>query len=205
MRKRFLHLILIFGLFTSCINMNDPKQQASYINCYNSFDTSLVNLLPKKIPNNFINMGFASLDYFDESDDYAGMHLTTKVKDLNEYNELKNKYSRQAKSTNNSTDSCLIVIWTYGRFENGVQGGFNCDKRIPVPQYGICDANDSTHLWERITDIEIIVLDYEYKDILNRPDRKKRKDLPLELSSGYSKGITLSKNDMTIQKWVIVW
>ena len=205
MRKRFLHLILIFGLFTSCINMNAPKQQAHYINCYNSFDTSLVNLIPKKIPNNFINMGFASLDFLDESDDYAGMHITTRIKNLNDYTDLRNKYSRQAKSINNSLDSCLIVIWTYGRFEEGVQGNFICDQPIPVPQYGICDANDSTHLWGRIKDIEIIVLDYEYTDLLSRPDSKKRKDMPTGLSTGYSKGITLSKKNMTIQKWVIVW
>jgi len=205
MKKIFLYLILVFGLFTACINMNDPKQQAEYISCYNSFDTSLVDIIPKKIPNNFVNMGFASLDYLNESDDYAGMHITTKISDLNEYSELKDKFSRQAKSINNSLDSCLIIIWTYGRFENGVQGNFNCDKPIPVPQYGICDANDSTHIWERIKDNEIIVLDYEYRDLLKRPYTKIRKDIPAGFSTGYSKGITLSKKDMTIQKWLIVW
>ncbi len=205
MRKRLLHMVLVLVLFTSCINMNDPQNQARYISCYNSFDTSLVNHLPKKIPNNFINMGYASLDYLDESDDYAGMHITTKIKNSEEYTEIKNNYLNQAKSINNSLDTCLIVIWTYGRFEKGVQGDFNCEKPIPIPQYSICDANDSTHLWERITNNEIIVLDYEYKDLLNRPDSRMRKDMPARLSTGYSKGITLSKNNMTIQKWVIVW
>jgi len=205
MRMRFLYLILVSGLFAACINMNDPERQAQYISCYNSFDNSLVNLFPKKIPNNYLNMGFSSLDNFDESDDYAGMKITTKIKDLNEYADLRNRYASQAKSINKSIDSCLIVVWTYGRFENGVQGSIHCDNPIPVPQYGICDANDSTHLWERITDIEIIVLDYKYEDILSRTDTEIRKDLPLELSTGYSQGITLSKNNMTIQKWLIVW
>ncbi|MBS2100024.1 hypothetical protein [Carboxylicivirga linearis] len=207
MRNRFLYLILAFGLFTACINMNDPKQQAEYIKCYNSFDTSLVNLMPRKIPNNFLNMGYASLDFLDGRgfNKYAGMHIKTKIKDLNEYTELKNKYSSQAKSINKSTDSCLIIVSTYGQFEDGVQGSFHCNKPIPVPQYGICDANDSTNLWERLNDIEIIVLDYEFKDLLNRPDSKKRKDMPTELLTGYSKGITLNKNNLTIQKWVIVW
>ena len=187
--------------------MNDPKQQAEYIKCYNSFDTSLVNLMPKKIPNNFLNMGYASLDYLDNDgfSNYAGMHITTKINDLNEYTDLRDRYSNQSKSIKNSTDSCLIVISTYGRFEDGVQGSFHCDKPIPVPQYGICEANDSTHLWERLKDIELIILDFKYKDLLNRTDSEKRKDIPSKLSAGYSKGITLNKNNMTIQKWVIVW
>jgi hypothetical protein len=205
MRIKILYLIVAVGLFTGCINMNDPSEQAQYVSCYNSFDSDLVNLIPSKIPNNYVSLGYASLDYLNEKDDYAGMHITTKISDLKEYDKLKNQYSKIAKAVKKSSDSCVIVIRTYGKFENGVQGNFNCDNPIPVPQYGICEANDSTYLWEREKDLEIIIIDYEYSDLLKRSDTKIRKDIPTELSTGYSKGVTFNKNNMTIQKWVVVW
>lgn len=185
--------------------MNEPKEQAQYISCYNSFDSDLVSLIPNKIPNSYVSLGYASLDYLDEIDDYAGMHITTKISGLKEYDKLKNLYSEKAKAEKGSLDSCVIVIGTYGKFENGVQGNFNCENPIPVPQYGICVANDSTHLWERIKDVEIMIVDFQFTDLLKRSESKKRTDLPIEFSTGFSKGITLNKTDMTIQKWVIVW
>lgn len=203
--NKIIYLTFICGILTSCLNMNEPKEQAQYINCYNSFDSSLVNLIPNKIPNSFVSLGYASLDYFNEIDDYAGMHITTKIANEDELKVLRNKYSKKAKSINNSVDSCLIVINTYGKLEKGVQGNYDFINPIPVPQYGICIANDSTHLWERIKDVEIIIVDFQFTDLLKRPESKKRKDLPLGLSTGFSKGITLNKTNMTIQKWLIVW
>lgn len=185
--------------------MNDPKKQAKYVNCYNSFDSSLVNLLPNKIPNNYIRYGYASFEYLNELNNYAGMHMTTKISNLEEYTNLKNEFSKKAKSINNSMDSCLIIIETYGKLENSAQGNFNCNKPIPVPQYGVYIENDSTHLWERAKDVEIIILDYKFTDLLKRPDSRIRKDLPKEFSTGYSKGVTFNKSNMTIQKWVVVW
>ncbi|MFC4636573.1 hypothetical protein ACFO3O_21895 [Dokdonia ponticola] len=205
MRINIIYFIIAVGLFTSCINMNDPEDQAQYISCYNSFDPVLVNLIPKKIPNNYVSFGYASLDYLDKVDDYAGMYITTKISDLKEYSSLKDNYSKQAKAIKNSLDSCLIIISTYGELDIGAQGDFNCDNPIPIPQYGICKENNSNQLWEREGNLEIIILDYQYSDLSKRTDQKKRKDIPSELSTGYSKGITLNKNNMTIQKWIVVW
>ncbi|THD67407.1 hypothetical protein E7Z59_07025 [Robertkochia marina] len=185
--------------------MNEPKDQAKYISCYNSFDSSLVNLIPKKIPNSYLSLGYASLDYFNGIDDYAGMYITTRITNVDELNLIRAKYSKEAKSIKHSLDSSLIVINTYGKLENSVQGNYNSEAPIPVPQYAICEPNESTHLWERIKDLEIIIVDYRFTDLLKRPDSKKRKDLPEELSTGFSKGITINKTNMTLQKWVIVW
>jgi len=185
--------------------MHDPKHQAEYNSCYNSFDPSFVDIMPKKIPNNLVSYEFASLDNLKDLSTFAGMSITTRIKDLEEYTELKKRFSENAKSINNSLDSCLVIIKTYGKLKDGGQGNVICDKPIPVPQNSIFVANDSTHLWERKKDVELIVLDFKYKDILNRRESKLRKDMPPGLSAGFSKGITLSKNDMTIQKWLIVW
>jgi hypothetical protein len=196
---------LIVVLSTGCINMHEPTEQAKYINCYNSFDSFLVDIIPKKIPNDYVRYGYASLKHLSGANKYAGMHLTTRISDLTEYSNLKNKFLEQAKTITSSLDTCLMVVQTYGRLEASVQGNFNCDKLVPVPQFGICVVNDSTHMWQRIKNADIIVLDFKFKDILNRPDSELRTDIPKELSTGYSKGVTLNKNDMTIQKWVIVW
>ena len=199
-----IFLILTLGLLSGCLNMNDPKEQAHYINCYNSFDSTLVNIMPKKIPNNFVSYGYSSAEYFFY--DYAGMHVTTRISDEYEYNELREKYSENAKAIKNSSDECLIIITTSdNELEDGVQGNFNCKQPIPIPQYVIFKPNDEKNNLNRIKNLEIIVLDFQFTDILKSADITERKNLPQELSKGYSKGVTLNKNDMTIQKWVAVW
>jgi len=206
-KKIYLILLLTLGIsmFYSCINMTDPVRQARYINCYNSFDKSLVDFIPKKIPNNYLNMGYSSLEFIDKKDDYAGIHITLKVSDKTEYLDLKEQYSKKAVTIKNSQDSCLFVVWTYGEFTEDFLKGDNCENPYPVPQYGICVANDSTHLWNREPNKEVIILDYGYNDILDRESSPSRKNTHNKFSKGYSKGLTLDDKSQLINYWLIVW
>lgn len=204
-KKRILFIIIFFLIISSCINMNEPKQQAEYINCLNSFDTSLVRFMPKKIPNNMISMGYASLDFLGDPNDYAGIYLTTKIHSIESYIEMRDKFINQALFVKNSLDSCLIIIPTYGELQESYIDTQNCTSVLPVPQYGICMANDSTHIWERKTQEKIIILDYGFKDVLNRKNTNRGKDLPIDYAKGYSTGISVNDTDLTIQYWLIVW
>jgi len=185
--------------------MEDPKQQALYINCRKSFDSSLVRIIPKKIPNNTISMGYASLDYFDDIEDYAGIHLTTKISNLEKYFALKQQFLSSAKFVSNSEDSCILVINTYGRIQEDTLKIRSCKQVLPVPQYAICEANDSTYIWERNLNEEIIIIDFNFCDILKRENSDIRTDLPIEFAKGYSTGITANDKELTIQYWLIVW
>ncbi len=200
-----LGIVVILGILSSCINMNDPKIQADYIRCYNSFDSTLVEFFPDRLPNSFIGYGFASLEFLDDRNDYAGIHITTKAAKSQNYIQERNKYKTQARAIHDSMDSSLLVINTYGQLHERTQGNMGCSTHIPVPQYALCEANDSTHLWERVEGLEIMVIDWGFKDILNRSSSKLRKDLPMEFSAGYSKGITFNSNNRTIQRWLIIW
>lgn len=193
-----------FVLLTGCLNMNSPEDQANYIKCYNSFDSNLIDIIPKKIPNNFVSYGYSSPEYLIY--DYAGMHVTTKISDEEEYNQLRKKYSENAKAIKNSLDNCLVIITTSDKeLEEGVQGNFNCEQPVPIPQYAICKPEYGEKKINRIKNSEIIIVDFEFTDILDSADKTERKNLPKELSKGYSKGVTIDKNNMTIQKWVVVW
>ncbi|WP_127844413.1 hypothetical protein [Psychroflexus aestuariivivens] len=202
--KTYIFLILSLIVLEGCLNMNSPEDQANYIKCYNSFDSKLIDIIPNKIPNSFVSYGYSSPKYFFY--DYAGMHITTKISDEDEYNKLREKYSEKAKAIKNSSDKCLIIITTSdNELEEGVQGNFNCEQPIPIPQYAIFKPDGGKNNINRIKNLEIIVLDFQFTDILNSADLTERKNLPEELSKGYSKGVTINKNNMTIQKWVVFW
>ena len=202
--KTSILLLITIGVLSGCLNMNSPEDQASYIKCHNSFDSKLVDIIPKKIPNSFVSYGYSSPEYFFY--DYAGMHITTKISDEDEYHELRKMYSENAKAIKNSSDKCLIIVTTSdNELKEGVQGNFNCKQPIPIPQYAIFKPVDGKNNSNRIKNLEVIVLDFQFKDILKSADLTERQNLPEELSKGYSKGVTINKNNMTIQKWVVIW
>lgn len=202
---RLIYTFLFILTFSSCINMTDPKRQAEYIEYRNSFDTSLVGHIPTKIPNNMINMGYASLEYLQEPEDYAGMHITIKIGDNESYKKQKEEYQKKALYIKSSLDSNLLVINTYGELESGISRIRETELMLPVPQYAIYSADDSTQIWKRNTNEEIIILDYSFKDLLKRDDSNRRTDLPLKYSRGYSTGITFNNKELTIKYWMIVW
>jgi hypothetical protein len=204
-RKILIGLLMIQVFLISCLNMNDPKSQVNFISCRDSYDSTLVRFIPKKIPNNMISDEFSSLANLSDYGDYTGINLTTKINNHKKYLEIKEQYIKQTQYIRNSQDTCLLVIRTYGELHEDDNNANKCDKLLPVPQYAIYETNDSIKDWRRAKDEQIIILDFGSGDFAKRKKLKQRKDLPVKWSNGYSTGITANDKKQTIMYWLIVW
>ena len=189
----------------SCLNMNDPKSQVDFIDCRDSYDSTLVRFIPKKIPNNMISFSISSLGNLSGEEDNTGIDLTIKITNNEKYIEIKKQYLKQAKFIGISQDSCLLVIRTNCEINSEYNNSNKCEQLVPVPQYTIYEIHDSIKDRRIERDKQIIILDFASGDFAKRKTLKQRKDLPVKWNNGYSTGITANDKEQTIMYWLIVW
>jgi len=203
--KTLIYIVLTLILLSSCLNMNDPKDQAQYIQTRKSFDSTLVRFLPRKLPNNQIGYSWSSPEYFSENNEYAGMNVSTRFSSREEYLKVKLQYIRKAMYVKNSSDSCLLVIKTFGLLKKDYYNADKCGKLLPVSQDAVCAYNEIDSKWTRLKKTDIIILDYKLGDFRHRKDKSENVNLPKGYTEGYSTGISANDKDLTIQYWLIIW
>ena len=189
----------------SCINLNDPRHQAEYIQCYNSFQKEMVEHIPNKLPNNQISHGWAPPKHIDVIGNYAGIHLVTKIASKSDYLNHKAKLSSNIKFKGLSTDTCFIIVKTYGELLNSDFDKNNCENLYPIPQYAIYKYDNFDLKWSRQENSDVIISDCKSGDYLNRDVLKPKEGMTPEWEKGYSKGFTFNDKEQTINYWIIIW
>ena len=195
--------MLVVFFFSSCLNMVEPERQARYIECYNSFDESLVDHIPNKLPNNHINYSWAPPKHISEYGQYAQISVTllyTKKK----FQEIREVFIKNAKYVGNSNDSCIVIVETIGEIADSKYDSIHCSELIPVSQNVLYDY-ESEEVSERKSNIELVVLDFESGIFVDSDMLKPRKSMPAGLKNGYSKGLAIDNNKQTIEYWLIIW
>lgn len=198
-------------LFNSCLNMNEPADQAEYIEVYKQFDPALVDHIPSKLPSNNIHHSWTRLDfyegsgkYYDNIDNHAGIFVKVITGGLENFNKLKTSFSSQAKYSFKSNDSCIVVIRTY---ENEIitDSITHCNEIYPVPEFASYEYSSDGGRWGRMIDNDILILDCSAGNYTKLDSIKPNKRMPLGWENGYSKGITFDNKKQTIQYWTIIW
>jgi hypothetical protein len=193
---RLLYIGLLGQFLVSCINMNDPEDQATYIEERNNFDKSLVKLFPDRLPNNMLGFGFSAP--YDNVP--SGLHLTTKYFSEKDYLETKTKYQEQSKYHTSSTDKCLFLVDDYEGMKQE-----KCENFYPIPTEAIFDTDHYGKTKTRITDSEVFFIDTKPGDFIKDGKNHSRVDLLENWTHGYSTGITTNDNNRTIQFWLVAW
>lgn len=190
--------LLYIGLLglVSCINMNNPEDQATYIEQRAKFDKSLVKIFPDRLPNNMF--GFGSSSPYDNVP--GGLYLTTKYFLEKEYFETKTKFLEQSIYHTSSTDKCLFLVDDYEGMKQE-----KCKNFYPIPTEAIFDTDHYSQTKTRVTDSEVFFLDIEPGNFIKDKKNHSRVDLPENWTHGYSTGITTNDNSRTIQFWLVVW
>lgn len=194
--NRLLYIGLMGHILVSCINMNDPKMQAKYIEARDSFDKSLVQLFPDRLPNNMLDFGF----YAPHENVPGGLRLTTKFFSGEEYFETKAKYQKQAKYHTSSTDKCLFFVDDYEGMKQE-----KCENFYATLEEAIFDIDHFGNTKTRITDSEVFFIDTKSGDFIKDGKNHSRVNLPENWTHGYSTGITTNDNTRTIQFWLVAW
>jgi hypothetical protein len=190
--------LLYIGLLglVSCINMNDPEDQAIYIEERDKFDKSLVKLFPDRLPNN--RFGFGVIRPYENVP--GGLHLTIKYFLEKEYFETKTKYLEQSIYHTSSTDKCLFLVDDYEEMNQE-----KCENFYPIPTQAIFDTDHYRKTKTKITDGEVYFVEIKQGDFIKDGKSHTRVDLPENWTHGYSTGITTNDNDRTIQFWLVAW
>lgn len=203
--NKVFHFLIVTLILSSCINMNDPKDQARYISNLKLFNQNLINHFPKKLPNGYFERSMSSPNLIGEYEHCAGTHIKVKYISKSEFTGLKLKYSRQAKYRCKSSDSCLVVIKSHGDLLDSKYDLKLCDELVPIAQYAIDNVDSFDDQWKRQEDQDILILDWSLEDILDRDNRISKDEVPLGWEHGFSKGITLNEKNQTINYWLIIW
>ncbi|NOS92439.1 MAG: hypothetical protein HOP30_10990 [Cyclobacteriaceae bacterium] len=193
---RFLYIVLIVAFLFSCINMNDPKSQADYIECRSKFDESLVKLFPDRLPNTMLGFGFAA-----PYEDIPGrLELTMKYSFERDYVANKAKYVGQSKHYKKSNDECLFLV-----NQNEVPQSQMCQGFYPIPEEAILESDSGRQAKMKTTDSDVYIIDLKAGDFLKDNQKHTRQQLPENWSHGYSTGVTTNDRYKTIQIWLVVW
>jgi len=208
--KKLIYIPIIILTFYSCLNMNDPESQAQYIECYKSFDKELVNHFPSKLPNNKIGYGFSNPEFYSglgkysDIPNHSDIYLTTKISSREKYEELKKKYSDQAKYTNKINSKCFAIIRTY---ETKIDNKYDttCKELFPVPEFAVFEYGDNNEDWVRIENGQIIILDCKSGNYTGIDNIRPNTEMPKEFQNGFSKGLTFNDQKQTIEFWLIIW
>lgn len=187
----FLALILI-GI--SCINMNDPENQASYIQARKSYPDSMVNHIPKKLPNNHIGY---SCTWFDNKYSNSGIDLKIQYKTKKEFYEFRSKYANS--NILKSDNPCILRILSPHRVDKTPTFNNSCDRHYPVPEY-IYDFRDFENKY-----FETIILNFEPGIFKSEENLSEKYEYPLYWLHGYSQGITFYEEQLIISYWLIIW
>jgi len=183
--------------------MNEPERQAEYIQTLKSFNPRLVSILPDRIPNNMLTMGYSSLINLQEYGNPAGIRMTTKISSLMEYNELKNQFRSKALYVGLPSDSCLLII---GSDEQPDIKNTNCTSIFPIPYRSAFVLNKSNKDWERKTREEIYIVDYQYGDLISNANSLEETSGSKDaFSNGFSTGINTNDENQTVEYWMINW
>ena len=201
--KQLIFLLVFVFLVSSCLNMIDPENQARYIESYNSFDKSLVDHMPKKLPNNLTNHSWAPLKHITEYGQYAEISVTL-LYPKRKLQEIKESFIKNAKYVGASNDSCFVIVETIGRIANSQHDSIYCNELIPVSQNALYNY-ESEEVSERKSNIELVVLDFESGIFVDSDKLKPRESMPAGLKNGYSKGLAIDNNKQTIKYWLIIW
>lgn len=196
-------MFFIISLLSSCINMNEPGSQAEYINCRNSYDSILVNHLPKKLPNNSNGFSFSSIDNIIE-DGYAGIDIKVQINNKKKYQKIKEQLLKHAKYIKKSQDSNLVIIPSIDEFAKKNIDSTKLKSFLHIPKNAIYEIDLTTYKYHLIKNLDIIILDYGLNDVLNHK-KMERKDLPKGCLNGFSKGVTTNDSMLTIQYWLLIW
>ncbi len=201
--KQLIFLLFIVFLVSSCLNIIDPKNQVRYIECYNSFEQSLVDHIPNKLPNNLINHSWAPPRHITEYEQYAQISLTL-LYPQRKFQEIRESFIKNAKYVGNSNDSCFVIVETIGEIADSQHDSIHCNELVPVSQNALYNY-DGEEVSERKLNIELVILDYESGIFVDSDELKPRESMPAGLKNGYSKGLAIDNNKQTIKYWLIIW
>jgi hypothetical protein len=193
---RLLYIALLGQILVSCINMNDPKSQADYIEQKDRFDKSIVKLFPDRLPNNMLRYGFSA----PYNNIPGGLHLTTKYFSEKEYFEAKTKFLKQSKYYTKATDKCLFLVDEYEGMNQE-----KCKDFYPIPTLAIFERDFYTESKTKQSASEVIFIEFKPGDYIKDNKNHSRLDLPENWTHGYSTGVTTNDHERTIQVWLLVW
>jgi len=185
--------------------MNDPERQATYISHLKLFDKNLVNHFPKKLPNGYFSSNMSSPNSIGEYGNYSGIQISVKYRSKSELNNLSSKYTKQAKYNGKLTDSCLFLVQTSREIVKLEYDLKRSSEFIPVSQDAFYDTDGLYDKGKRNEDLNILVLDWSKKDVLDREMPIPREELPPGWENGFSKGLCFNEKDQTIIYWLIIW
>lgn len=173
------------------------------------FDIKYVKHFPKTIDNTYIqHLNALSPDVGEIS-----LFLEKKI-DKNEYNEIVKYYSSISKKILSTTDS-LLVVNRFSSMERYYKVKLTTEeKRIinesssysyPVPTFWTSNFTSKNTTCKLSRNFTIYIIEAEKGRFLEDKYLTNGEYMPDEWSNGFSRGIAISENDMTIIYWVVIW
>ena len=180
--------------------MNDPKNQADYIQARKTYNEYLINHIPAKIPNNQYGYQFSS----NWKKGYSYFILKTK-ENSKKYYSIKNKYINNNNTIKLSNDTLLIKITQQELNTDSLGLKYTKTHYLIVPK----ELYEGTNQYYKTIPIDynfdIVILDCKYSSLISKIDYNNLNPNDGILSKNYSKGIAFYDKDLVITYWVITW
>lgn len=210
---KIISILLAIVLIVKCENSSSviyKNLNRDYIDLKSDFDSLFVDHFPDRIES--INSKIVYKNYPEAN--RIGFLLYNYEVDENKIDSIKLKIEKDAMAIYTSKDSCLLIIdqlesddELYKTVE--VQSIFmqNCsDNVIPIPNFFEYEQNGVYDIyWKLINDFTIYVLEADNKATFLKEELKPLKQMPPYWMNGYSKGVTLSKQNRSVIYWSIMW
>ncbi len=182
--------------FNSCLNMNDPKEQAEYIKALKTYHSSLTEHIPSKIPNNQVGYGFSS----SIVNNYSDFYIRTKEKKEN-YFTIKERFINGSYPFIPSNDSSIMIYESMDKLKLEKK---KFDYKI-VPQYLYEDHTEYNTSKLMDYNFDIIILKSKFESLPSSIDYMDMKTNDGTLANNYFSGVAFYDKDLIITYWLITW
>jgi len=198
--KRIFYILILILTFSSCLNMNDSKLQAEYIQALRTYNSNLTKHIPNKIPNNEISCGFSSATV----NNYSYFYIRT-IEKKSRYYSIKEEYIKNFKPKLYSNSPSIVVYDSIGKLIDSLKVGDKIFDYIIVPQelYEDYTRYNSSKLIDYKFDI--IILKRKFVSLPSKTNYMNLKTNDGTLPNNFFSGVAFYDKNLTITYWVITW
>lgn len=170
-----------------------------------NFSEELVNHFPKGMENkiNYFSKSFKSSPNIEH---YRARKLEV-YKYEGKIKEIADSFIEKSKYIVNYTDSCLIILPEYFFYKNVfnkplIRGCIN-DTYVVIPSLETLNSFEPNYT--NLSNYICYVLDMEQGEFIEEYNLLPKKVMPSPWTNGYTKGISLNKEEQKVVFWIYAW
>jgi hypothetical protein len=207
------NLVILFSALFFLISCDRNYNIENYLNFKSTFDKKLIDQFPDKL----ICSSYGMYSHTNTEKNDVGFFLYQKFKETKTIDSLINSYENTAIKKYTSKDKCLLIV---NRFEtkethenieplkisDSSRLYLECEKELfPIPNFIVYNKSNANNYLKLDDSFTIYVLESKAGNNFNKFNLKPFLQMPEKWRNGYSKGIAISKQNMEVIYWSIVW